>query len=417
MAVGLTTMGRSVRLTESNSRLAGVTSWSSVSQAASAASNVVIELAITVFIGLSGLGQWTVRYAAALTVMYLVRAALGDLLLADPISDHEPNSERRSSSLLGLVLLIGIAALVVFGAVALVANDVSWLLVGLLLPGVLAQDLLRYVSFWRLEPKTAAVMDLVWLATSLGCIPVIAATRSVGASIAGWGAGALISALVGSLIAGVKPSSPRLALTWWTKNRGLGIPTFLDTALYLLGNQGLWFFIAAAAGSETLGVFRLALLLANPALLIYLAAQTILVPAITRQGVSAGHLLRYTAVAMGAGLALLFVSAVIVLPLLRAVGAITATASPSLIWLTVLYVAASAPYVITASLLRAKRHGTGFLLMRGVAAAVTLTIAVIGITHWGATAAMAGLALGTLSAAAIGVRLATQWVQPSDASA
>ena len=53
----------------------------------------IIELAITVFIGLSGLGQWTVRYAAALTVMYLVRAALGDLLLADPTSDHESSSD------------------------------------------------------------------------------------------------------------------------------------------------------------------------------------------------------------------------------------------------------------------------------------------------------------------------------------
>ena len=376
---------------------------------------MVIELAITVFIGLSGLGQWTVRYAAVLTVMYLVRAAIGDVLLADPSDD--PRRDARMSSLLGLVLSVGILALCGFALFALVTRDVSWLIVGLVIPAALAQDLLRYISFWSLQPQVAALLDIIWLVISLLSIAVIAMTTSVTVGIACWGIGALMSATVGMYRTKVLPGNPKLGVTWWKKNRALGIPTFLDTSMYLLGNQGLWFFVAAVAGSETLGVLRLALLLANPALLIYLAAQTILVPAITRQGVTAPHLLRYTSIAGLVGLALFAISALIVLPLLRHVGAISAPTPPGLLWLTIAYVVASAPYVITASLLRAKRHGRGFLIMRATTTVITLLVAAVGVSRWGANAAMAGLAIGTVGAALIGVRLATTWLRDDDSSA
>jgi O-antigen/teichoic acid export membrane protein len=190
----------------------------------------------------------------------------------------------------------------------------------------------------------------------------------------------------------------------------MGIPTLVDTSLYLLGNQGLWFFVAAVAGSQTLGVLRLALLLANPALLIYLAAQTILVPTITRDGARGKNLVTYIGIALVAGLALFAGAALIVLPILRHVGAVTAPISPALMWLTTGFVAASAPYVITASLLRAKRHGRGFLTMRAIATFVTLVIAVAGIQSWGASAAMAGLFTGTAGAAALGLWLSTRWL-------
>jgi O-antigen/teichoic acid export membrane protein len=372
---------------------------------------VVIELAITVFIGLSGLGQWTVRYAAVLTVLYLVRAAIGDLLLADPADPRAGETEGRMASLLGLVLMIGFISLLAFSAAAALTGDPSWLVVGLTIPLALAQDLLRYISFWTLHPKTAAILDLVWLLTSLVGIGVIATTRSVTVGIAFWGLGALISAVTGMVLTGIWPRSPRAGLVWWTSNRRLGVPTFLDTALYLLGNQGLWFLIAAVAGAQTLGVFRLALLLANPALLVYLATQTTLVPAITREGVTTAHLLRYTAMASAVGISLFAIAAAIVLPLLRHTGAITAPTPASLIWLTVAYVVASAPYVITASLLRAKRHGSGFLLMRATSTAITIAVAVVWISTWGANAAMAGSAAGTLCAALLGIRLATTWLR------
>jgi O-antigen/teichoic acid export membrane protein len=184
--------------------------------------------------------------------------------------------------------------------------------------------------------------------------------------------------------------------------------------MYLLGNQGLWFFVAAVAGALTLGELRLALLLANPALLIYLAAQTILVPTITRDGATRQHLLRYLAITMAGGLILFIAAAVIVLPILRHVGAITAPVSGVLIGLTICFVMASAPYVITASVLRAKRHGAGFLTMRAIATAITLLVAIVGVARLGAQAAMAGLALGTACAAALGVWLSIRWLSTTN---
>ena len=397
-------------MSEAPTRLLRVTSWSSVSQAASAASNVVIELSIAVFIGLSGLGQWAVRYAALVTVMYLVRAALSDVLLADAAPSSELRDDPRSRSLLGLVLVIGSVAFLVFTAIAVLTKDVSWLIVGLALPAVLAQDLLRYLGFWALQPRLSATLDLIWFFISVLSIVAIASTRSVSVGIAAWGLGALVSALWGLHVTGLRPSWPSTAIAWWKANRSLGVPTLVDTSLYLAGNQGLWFYVAAVAGSQTLGVLRLALLLANPALLVYLAAQTILVPTITRQGATASRLITYVGIAIVAGLGLFLVAALIVLPILRHVGTISGPTSPTLFWLTIAYVVASAPYVITASLLRAKRHGTGFLTMRALTTAITLLVAVVGISAWGAEAAMAGLALGTTVAACIGLWIASRWL-------
>jgi hypothetical protein len=115
--------------------------------------------------------------------------------------------------------------------------------------------------------------------------------------------------------------------------------------------------------------------------------------------------------ASAVGISLFAIAAAIVLPLLRHTGAITAPTPASLIWLTVAYVVASAPYVITASLLRAKRHGSGFLLMRATSTAITIAVAVVWISTWGANAAMAGSAAGTLCAALLGIRLATTWLR------
>jgi len=401
---------------DAHNRLTRVTSWSSISQAASAASNVVIELAITVFIGLVGLGQWTVRYAALVTVMYLVRSALSDVLLADDAPNGALRDDTRASSLMGLVLTIGATVGIAFATLAAATHDVSWLIVGLALPAVLAQDLLRYIGFWSLEPRLSATMDLIWLAMSLISIAAIASTKSVTIGIAAWGVGALVSAGWGLLHTRIRPCSPRAAISWWSANRSLGVPTLLDTSMYLLGNQGLWFFVAAVAGAQVLGELRLALLLANPALLVYLAAQTILVPTITRDGATRRHLFTYVGIAIVAGLALFITAAVIVLPILRQVGSITTTTSSTLVWLTTCYVVASAPYVITASVLRAKRHGAGFLTMRAITTAITLVVAFIGVSASGAQAAMAGLALGTTCAAALGLWLATRWLSTTSGS-
>ena len=180
-------------MTQAPRRLTGVTSWSSISQAASAGSNVVIELAITVFIGLAGLGQWTVRYAALITVLYLVRAAFSDVLLADDAPTGDLGDDARTSSLLGLVLTIAVVAFTVFAVIAGLTHDLSWLMVGLALPAVLAQDLLRYIGFWSLNPRMSATLDLIWLSVSLLSVIAIASTRSVTVGIAAWGLGAVIS--------------------------------------------------------------------------------------------------------------------------------------------------------------------------------------------------------------------------------
>ena len=376
--------------------------WSGISQAASAGSNIVVELTIALFLGVVGLGEWALRYAVIVTVLYLVRAAIGDVLLADTAPTQE-TPDGRIAPLLGLVLALGGVAALVVALAAAATHDLSWLAVAVVIPGALLQDALRYVGFWSLEPKKSALLDLTWLVVSLLGIAVLSGSRSVTTGVLVWGIGATVGALIGLLSFRVLPGSPRPALTWWWSHRRLAVPTSMDTALYLAGNQGLWFLVAALAGTQVLGTFRLALLIANPSLLAYLAAQTMLVPALSRRVVSPRRILGLAGLCALAGLAILAVTLILVLPLLRSAGIAEGATSAALILATIVYVAVSGPYVIAASVLRARRRGLSFLSMRAASTLVAVAFSAIWVSRYGATGTMSAMACGVGSAIVVGL--------------
>lgn len=380
-------------------RFSNLAAWSAASQGASAASNLLVELSVVAFIGVTALGEWSLRYAVLLAGVYLVRAAIGDVLIADRAPDPGLRTDPRVPSLLGLVLCLGMLAAVAGAVVATVTHDVSWLAVGVALAFALVQDFLRYLGFWVLEPWRSTVLDGLWVACSLVGIAVIHLHSSVVVAVVVWGSGAFVGAAVGLVWLRLRPHSPRAAARWWVGSRRMSVPSLLDTGLYLLGNQGLWVLLAAVAGASALGSFRLALLIANPALLVYLAAQTVLVPLLARRGDRSMRTMVRAAVGVtAAGLVVLAVTALVALPLLRAVGIGQGEVAAALMVATVCYVAFSAPYVVLASTLRARWAGRAFLGMRVTTTATAVVVALVLVGPAGATGVMVAMAAGVAAA-------------------
>lgn len=380
-------------------RISGLAGWSAASQAASAASNLLVELSVVAFVGVTALGEWSLRYAVLLAVVYLVRASVGDVLLADRAPDPELRADPRVPSLFGLVLCIGVLSAAAGAVVAQVTHDVSWLAVGVAILFALVQDFLRYLGFWALQPWRSAILDLLWVVCSLLGAVAVHQHPSVVTAVVVWGSGALVGAVVGLLWLRLRPRSPRAAVRWWLASRRMSVPSMLDTGLYLLGNQGLWVLLAAVAGAAALGSFRLALLVANPALLAYLAAQTVLVPLLARRGDRTLRMVLRAVVAVTAvGLVVLAVTALVALPLLRLVGIGQGELSVGLTVATVCYVVFSAPYVVLASALRARWAGRAFLGMRLTTTAAAVAVALLLVGPAGATGVMVAMALGVAAA-------------------
>ncbi len=370
-------------------RLAG---WSVVSQAASAASNSVVELALALFAGVAVVGQWAVYLAVLQTAIYLMRAAAGEPLLADVRPDENLSSEPRAGAYLTLVTIVGAGAGAVIGVVALVLQQGELLVLAVAVPAVLIQDALRHLAFWSLRPKVAAILDLTWLAVTGAGVALIGQHPTQAVALAVWASGAACSAVVGFVM--IHPRARGTIGAWWQGVRRLAAATTLDTVMFLASNQWLWFWVSVTGGAAALGVYRVALIAANPAMLLFLGAQTLIIPGVARRGHVPRWALGILAVLPFAGVA---VTAVLALALVT-VGAHTELASADVsagTWAAAgFYVAAGGIAGPVAAMMRGLHLGRTLVASRAAATVTTIVCALLMIPVWETTGLLLAQALG-----------------------
>lgn len=394
-ASGVSAWRRSGRL----GRLAG---WSVVSQAASAGSNSVVELGLAVFAGVEVLGAWAVYFGVLQTAIYLLRAAAGEPLLADAKPHDDLSSEPRVGSYLRLVAATGLMLALPVAVLGMALQTAGLLALAAALPVVLLQDALRHVAFWSLRPKVAAVLDLTWLGvTGLG-VAVIGLHPTQSVAVAVWAGGAAVSAAVGFVL--IRPRASGSIRAWWYSVRSLAAATTTDTVMYLASNQWLWFWVSATSGDAALGAYRVALLAANPAMLMFLATQTLIIPGVTRRG----HVPRWGFGAIAAlpvaGVALTAALAVG----LTQIAAHTEFASGEVsvsTWVAAgLYVASGGVAGPLAAVMRALRRGRRLVMSRAISTLVTIVCALAMVPTWETTglllAQTAGLVVFAVGCAA-----------------
>jgi hypothetical protein len=132
---------------------------------------------------------------------------------------------------------------------------------GIVLPGVLVQDLWRQVFFARGRPSAAALNDAVWAVVQVVGVIELVARHAVTASsmLIVWGASAAVAALVGVVQAGVWPA-PRRALDWVREHRDINgylaaefvtLQGALNAGLLLIGALGAVDQVGALRGVQT----------------------------------------------------------------------------------------------------------------------------------------------------------------------
>lgn len=213
------------------------------------------------------------------------RGALGTpLLLMSNFSRNEVLAESRHA-VAGAVLtgVLGAATLAVTG---LLTNHLAMAAAfSVVLPGVLAQDVLRYSAIALGRPQVAALSDATWAAPMLAllCLNATAAGLSAAVSIGIWGAAGIMCAAMISVMTSAWPRLRGLSV-WWrlfpvARVRFGTVQTLNTTAATLVTIA-----VTAFAGAAVTGGLRGASTLFGPIAMLVSALPLVFIPHARRTG-------------------------------------------------------------------------------------------------------------------------------------
>lgn len=199
-------------------RLAGRAGWSVTSQAVVSAGNFLFAVVTARETSARSFGEISLVFA-----VYLLCAGVTRGLLGEPLLVLGPADTARS--VLGLSLTIGAAIGAAFAAVGLAVGGFIGPIVlafAATLPFLLLEDALRHVHVARGRPRSAALLDLAWLAgQGVALVVVAVADLAIVWFVLGWGAAAAV-AVVGELVRLRVLPSLRGAAQWWRSHGGHG---------------------------------------------------------------------------------------------------------------------------------------------------------------------------------------------------
>ncbi|MFP5255286.1 MAG: hypothetical protein ACLGI8_05480 [Acidimicrobiia bacterium] len=197
----------------------------------------------------------------------VVRAAVGDVVL---LRCRRPDAHARPEAAVGLFLagaagLAATAGLLLVGAA--LGGTVGELLaiVALAAPFVYAQDLLRSVAYGAGRVHDAIALDGTWLGVqAVASAALLAAgAASPTALMLAWAAGAVASAVGGSLLARLRPRRASLA-RWWREERARAAGFVGDFLVSTGLVQAAFLLLGAVLPLDEFGALRVAFVSLSP---------------------------------------------------------------------------------------------------------------------------------------------------------
>jgi O-antigen/teichoic acid export membrane protein len=373
--------------------------WGIGDQGVSSAINFAAAVLAARALDPAGFGAVAIGFSAYLLAMGISRAWGGDPMTVR--FSARPSSERAEAlgDAAGSSLAVGCGFGVVLVATgALVGSDTGsvLLVVGLMLPMVLVQDLVRVALVMEGRPRSAFANDSIWLVTVLISFGALSgeALEPAGA-IGAWLIGGLLAGAIGLVQTGARPSIN--VVVWWRNHRDLGVRYSLE------------FLIAAGTGSViTIGVailgstadsagLRGAQVVLGPLNIAIIGGSMLALPHMARVGARRRTDLRRPAQRFSAALfitVVLWGGILMALPdvigesLLGQSWAATASLLPLALWGYLAQTAVSGP----TSALRALGAASESLRMRLVLTPVLLGVGIVGAMFAGPAGATGGLA-------------------------
>jgi O-antigen/teichoic acid export membrane protein len=185
-----------------------------LSQTFSAASNFLIVLSLGRYGGIRMVGEYSLAFAIYTAFLGVQRASITSPLLARAIGSTAATSDESSFAVTSSLCLSVTTSVFLLGLGALLGNH-SILLLGVVLPGVLLEDALRFVSFRVGRHMNAVLLDGIWVVGSAASVIVLRGHPASGTAVVLWGASGSAAALCGMAVMRLRPVSPFASARWW----------------------------------------------------------------------------------------------------------------------------------------------------------------------------------------------------------
>lgn len=250
------------------------------------ASNFALSVAIARAGGADALGAFTIAFLIWLIVLGMNRALIIEpMTVGDSTNGGDP--QLREGMLASLALSTGIAAVVAVVAGLLLAIDVDTVAILALvgwIPSLAMHIYWRAMAYRLQRVDHALVSDVVFTVTQGFLIFALFAlgVESVSAFLAAWGIGATVGAFVGMSLARVRiicRGGIAHLRTLWPRSRWF----LAEFTTFFPSDQGYQLLLPIMLGTSILGEFRAGVSLIGPAVVIFLAAANVGLPACVRQ--------------------------------------------------------------------------------------------------------------------------------------
>jgi hypothetical protein len=386
--------------------------WPAISQALSSLSNVAISLAIVRVATAKELGGFAIVMTACSLALVVGRSAVG----------HPAVIYRHATELVqavGMSVGLGVAFVSVPPLLLLADQPLMALVLGAVLPFVLAQDGLRSRNIGLARGRRAAMSDLLWLSSFAVCwVTLTTAGRDEPDHLfVSWAAAGVLSLV--PLVVRVRPGPVGRALPpWWRQSRKMAGVLVLDSASVLLANQAVVVGLGVAAGLGAIGQLRASQLLLSPVNLLVALLPLVVIPRVKqwdKTGVATRKLLQLVAGFAVAPMVLLAVILVVPDTLGQAVLAQGWSAAQEFVVPVAIGTAGAGAVVVIGVFLRARQQAGTIARARLAAVPIESVGPFLGLAG-GARAVVIGAAAGQVVAVlpwAIAIRLRHQGRQRS----
>jgi O-antigen/teichoic acid export membrane protein len=248
--------------------LAGRAGWNVADQLVSSGTNVALSLLVARSLTTDGFGAFSVAFTVYSFLIAANRALIFQPLVVRYTSAAPDDYRAAAGAAAGATTVLGLLAGSATALLGLALGAIlgsSLLCIGILLPGLLLQDMWRLIFMAEGRPAAAFANDSVWGVVQFAAVGAIVARhhQSAPALILGWGGAALAAALFGIHQFQARPQLGGSFRWFWRQRDLLGY--YGAGFLTVMGaNQITLLLIAALGAPADVGALRAAAVVLGP---------------------------------------------------------------------------------------------------------------------------------------------------------
>lgn len=267
--------------------LAGRAGWNLADQVVSSATNLVLAVLAARALSVDGFGAFSVAFTIYAFLVAGGRSMIGRPLAVRYAAASREHFRTAAQAATGASVVLGILAGLVVAVVGVsLGGDVgtSLLCIGVLMPGLLLQDMWRMVFVTEGRPRAAFINDSLWGLVQIALVAgFIAADRQSAVTLLGaWGGAALLVALFGAVQFRGRPLL--LASTRWVHDQRDLMKYYFASFITIMGANQLTLLLIAGLGTPAdVGALRAAQVVLGPLNILGYALTAFAIPEIARR--------------------------------------------------------------------------------------------------------------------------------------